>query len=76
MGEVHREIHIGYRRAATYRLTLLKRSGVDHALQVGHRKTLVAGDIGRIGGDGLKADIIQRKVITDILVTRVIVDDA
>ena len=76
MGEVHREVHIGYRSAATYRLALLERRGVDDALQIRNRETLISGDIGRIGSDGLKADIIQREVISDILRTLIVVDDA
>ena len=76
MSEVHGEVHIRYRCAATGRLTLLKRSRVDDALEIGYRETLVSGNIGGVGGNRLKAYIIQCKVITDIDGTVIHVNNA
>ena len=68
-------VHIGYRSTTTDWLALLERSGVDDALEVFDRETLVSVNIGRIGSNGFEADIIQCKVITDILQTLIQIDD-
>ena len=74
IGEVYGEIHIRYRCPASYGLTLGESSTMDSTCYIFHRENLISRDIGRTGGDCLETDIIERKVVSDIFVTGVLID--